>query len=57
MDLGLNGNAVLITGGSEGIAFVRRRALPAERACLAVDSRERSSVDAALAPMCARAVR
>ena len=49
MDLGLKGKTALVTGGSKGIGLACAKALAAEGARIAVCSRSRANVDAALA--------
>src|ERR1700739_4954787 len=49
MDLGLKGKAALVTGGSKGIGLACAKALAAEGARVAICSRSRANVDAALA--------
>jgi NAD(P)-dependent dehydrogenase (short-subunit alcohol dehydrogenase family) len=49
MDLGLQGKAALVTGGSKGIGLACAKALAAEGARVAICSRSRANVDAALA--------
>jgi NAD(P)-dependent dehydrogenase (short-subunit alcohol dehydrogenase family) len=49
MDLGLRGKTALVTGGSKGIGLACAKALAAEGARIAICSRSRANVDAALA--------
>jgi NAD(P)-dependent dehydrogenase (short-subunit alcohol dehydrogenase family) len=49
MDLGLTGKAVLVTGASKGIGLACARAFVREGARVAIVSRSRSNLDAALA--------
>jgi len=51
MDLGLEGKAVLITGGSKGIGLACARAFQAEGARVAICSRSRENLDRALASL------
>jgi NAD(P)-dependent dehydrogenase (short-subunit alcohol dehydrogenase family) len=48
MELGLRGRSVLVTGGSKGIGLTCARAFLAEGARVAMVSRERANLDAAL---------
>jgi NAD(P)-dependent dehydrogenase (short-subunit alcohol dehydrogenase family) len=49
MDLGLKGKTALVTGGSKGIGLACAKALASEGARVAICSRSRANVDAALA--------
>jgi NAD(P)-dependent dehydrogenase (short-subunit alcohol dehydrogenase family) len=51
MDLGLNGKAVVITGGSKGIGFACAKAFVAEGARVGIVSRSQANLDAALAEL------
>lgn len=51
MDLGLGDKRVLVTGGSKGIGFACAKMFQAEGARLAICSRARANVDAALAEL------
>jgi len=51
VDLGLRGKAVLITGGSKGIGLACARAFLDEGARVAIVSRERTNLDAALSEL------
>lgn len=59
MDLGLQGRAYVVTGGSKGLGFATAQALVAEGARVVISSRSQESVDAAvtrLGPEAARGV-
>ena len=49
MELGLGGKTALVTGGSKGIGLACAQALAAQGARVAICSRDRSNIDAALA--------
>jgi NAD(P)-dependent dehydrogenase (short-subunit alcohol dehydrogenase family) len=51
MDLGLQGKTALVTGGSKGIGLACAKALAAEGVRVAICSRSRANVDAALAEL------
>jgi NAD(P)-dependent dehydrogenase (short-subunit alcohol dehydrogenase family) len=51
MDLGLEGKTALVTGGSKGIGLACARLLASEGARIAICSRSRANVDAALAAL------
>ena len=51
MDLGLTDRAVVVTGASKGIGLACARAFAAEGARVAIVSRSRANLDAALAAM------
>jgi NAD(P)-dependent dehydrogenase (short-subunit alcohol dehydrogenase family) len=55
MELGLSGKRVLITGGSKGIGLACAQAFLAEGATVAITSRSRANLDAALAALGAAA--
>ena len=51
MDLGLSGRNLVVTGGSQGLGFATAKALVTEGASVAVVSRARDHVDAAVAAL------